>query len=70
MLESIINDAKTNPSLGLSRNAKGSIDIFRQLGNFSAHKIEYTCRREYIAPHIHEYRALFVELLYKAAIRI
>jgi hypothetical protein len=25
-------------------------NIFRQLGNFSAHKIEYTCRRESIQP--------------------
>jgi hypothetical protein len=68
-LESIINDAKTNSALKLSRNSKNSLDTFRQLGNFSAHKIEYTCRREYIRPHIQEYRALVVELLHKAGIR-
>lgn len=69
MLEGIINDAKTNSTLALSRNSKACLDTFRQLGNFSAHRIEYTCRREYIAPHLQEYRALFVELLHKAGIR-
>ncbi len=69
MLEGIVNDAKTNSALGLSRNSKNSLDIFRELGNFSAHKIEYTCRREYITPHIQQYRALFGELLHKAGIR-
>jgi hypothetical protein len=69
MLEGIINSAKTNATLALSRNSKSSLEVFRQLGNFSAHKIEYTCRREYIQPHVQEYRAMFVELLYKAGIR-
>ena len=69
MLDGIINDAKTNSTLALSRNSKNNLDTFRQLGNFSAHKIEYTCRREYITPHIQEYRALISELLHKAGIR-
>lgn len=69
MLDGIITNAKANSNLTLSRNSKASLDNFRVLGNFSAHKIEYTCRREYIAPHIQEYRALFVELLHKAGIR-
>jgi hypothetical protein len=69
MLERIIGDAKANSALGLSRNGKNSLDTFRELGNFSAHKIEYTCRREYISPHIQEYRALVVELLHKSGIR-
>jgi hypothetical protein len=69
MLEGIIGNAKTNATLDLSRNSKSNLDLFRQLGNFSAHKIEYTCRREYIKPHIPEYRALIVELLHKAGLR-
>jgi hypothetical protein len=69
MLERIVSDAKTNSKLALSRNSKDDLDTFRALGNFSAHKIEYTCRREYIAPHIQGYRALVVELLHKAGIR-
>ena len=70
MLDGIINDAKTNGTLALSRNSKNNLDTFRQLGNFSAHKIEYTCRREYITPQIQEYRALISELLHKAGIRV
>jgi hypothetical protein len=69
MLDGIITDAKNNPTLSLSRNGKGTVEKFRQLGNFSAHKIEYTCRREYIKPHIQEFRALIAELLHKAGIR-
>jgi hypothetical protein len=69
MLEVIIANAKNNTDLGLSRTSKPFLDVFRELGNFSAHRVEYTCRREYIAPHIQGYRALFVELLHKAGIR-
>lgn len=70
MLEAIIANAKNNADLKLSRTSKNDLDLFRELGNFSAHRIEYTCRREYIAPHIQKYRALIVELLHKAGIRI
>jgi hypothetical protein len=68
LLEGIANNAKTNGTLGLSRNSKDCLEIFRKLGNFSAHKIEYTCRREYIKPHIQEYRAVIVELLHKSGL--
>lgn len=70
MLDGIIGNAKQNQKLGLSRNSKQHIDTYRQLGNFSAHRIEYICRREYIQPHIQDYRALIVELLHKAGIRV
>lgn len=70
MLDGIINNAKQNQKLALSRNSKQHIDTYRQLGNFSAHRIEYICRREYIQPHIQDYRALTVELLHKAGIRV
>ncbi len=69
MLEAVIANAKNNSKLSLSRNSKGCLDIFRELGNFSAHKVEYTCRREYIKPEIQQYRALIGELLHKAGIR-
>ncbi len=68
MLEGICSDAKSNATLNLSRNSKTSIEVFRQLGNFSAHKITYTCRREYIQQEILGFRALVDELLHKAAI--
>jgi len=69
MLEGIANDAKTNGSLSLSRNSKNDLETFRQLGNYSAHKIEYTCKREYIRPEIQKFRALIGELLHKAGLR-
>ena len=69
MLEAIIANAKNNSKLNLSRNSKSNLDIFRELGNFSAHKIEYICRREYIRPEIQQYRALIAELLHKSGIR-
>lgn len=69
MLEGIINEAKTNGTLALSRNSKDLLDEFRTLGNFSAHKIEYICRRGYIQPHIMSYRGLITELLHKSGIK-
>jgi len=47
MLERIVNDAIRNPTLNLSRNSQKSVEGFRELGNYSAHKITYTCKREY-----------------------
>ena len=70
MLDGIINNAKQNQKLALSRTSKQHVDTYRQLGNFSAHRIEYICRREYIQPHIQDYRALIVELLHKVGVRI
>jgi hypothetical protein len=69
MLESIVRNASNNPKLNLSRNSKKSIDVFRELGNYSAHKIFYLCKREYIREKIDEYRALVEELLHKAGLR-
>lgn len=69
MLEGIINDAKTNGTLNLSRNSKEVLDVFRKLGNFSAHKIEYTCHRQYIQPHIMDYRGIITELLHRAGLK-
>jgi len=69
MLEGIINDAKTNGTLKLSRNSKEVLEVFRKLGNFSAHKIEYTCHRQYIQPHIMDYRGIITELLHKAGLK-
>lgn len=70
MLDAIITNARQNLTLNLSRNGKASADIFRTLGNFSAHKIEYNCKREYIASEIPSFRALVSELLHKAGIRV
>jgi hypothetical protein len=69
MLERIVNDAIRNPTLNLSRNSQKSVEAFRELGNYSAHKITYTCKREYIKEKIDEYRALVDELLHKSGLR-
>jgi hypothetical protein len=69
MLERIVSDAAGNATLNLSRNSRKSIEVFRELGNYSAHKITYLCRREYIKEKIDEYRALIDEMLYKSGLR-
>jgi hypothetical protein len=69
LLERIVADASNNPTLSLSRNSKKSIEVFRELGNYSAHKTTYTCKREYIKEKIDEYRALVDELLHKSGLR-
>ena len=46
LLEKIVNDAASNKTLNLGRNTKRDIDVFRELGNYSAHKIYYLCKRE------------------------
>lgn len=69
LFERIADDAKTNSTLDLSRNTKSHLDIFRSLGNFSAHKIYYTCKRSSIERIILEYVAIIEELQYKSGIR-
>lgn len=69
LLEKIITDAAGNTTLNLGRNTKKDIDVFRELGNYSAHKIHYTCKREYIQEKIDKYRAMIDELLHKAGLR-
>jgi len=66
LLEGIVTDAVANPQIALSRNSKTMVETVRKLGNYSAHKIQYTCKREYIKEIIIDYRALVDELLHKA----
>jgi hypothetical protein len=68
MLEGVVKNAQGNAKLKLSRNGREWIDSFRALGNYSAHRITYQCRREYIREKIDWYRALIEELLHKAGI--
>ena len=69
LLEKIVADAAGNATLKLGRNTKKDIDMFRELGNRSAHKIYYICKREYIKEKIDQYRAVIDELLHKAGLR-
>lgn len=68
-LSDIVSDAITNTKLGLSRNTKECLGDFRTVGNFSAHKVFYTAKRQDIKKLILEYRAVIEELLYKSGIR-
>lgn len=70
LLEGIASNAKSNNTLNLSRNTKGSLDDYRKLGNYSAHKIHYNCTRSDIDKVAMEYRATIEELLYKSGIRV
>jgi hypothetical protein len=69
MLEKIVNNAKKNSTLKLSRDAKTTLDDFRTIGNFSAHKVYYNCRRADLKKISMAYRAIVEELLYKSGIR-
>lgn len=69
LLERIVADAANNATLCLGRNTKKDIEVFRELGNYSAHKIHYTCKREYIQEKMDKYRAMIDELLHKAGLR-
>ncbi|MGV3590376.1 MAG: hypothetical protein ACO1PZ_01730 [Gammaproteobacteria bacterium] len=68
-LKVLINKAKSRPEIGLSPSTKSAIDDFRELGNLSAHRIAYNCRRDDIRPRRMEYRAVVEELLYKAGLK-
>jgi hypothetical protein len=69
MLEAIVKNAEGNATLNLSRNSKRDIEVFRDLGNFSAHKVFYNAKREYIKEKIDDFRALVEELLHKSGLR-
>lgn len=69
MLNDIIDDAKTNKKLGLSRNTREHLETYRKLGNFSAHKIYYNANRKAIESTILDYKAVVEELLYKSGLR-
>jgi hypothetical protein len=67
-LEKIVAVAKQSQKLKLSRNTKTTLDDFRTLGNFAAHKIEYSTRRGDIDSVRVEYRGAIEELMYKAGV--
>jgi len=68
-LDNVIKSAKQSKILALSRDTKHTVDAFRELGNFSAHKIYYNARRNDIDQIKMKYRATVEELLYKSGLR-
>lgn len=63
-LKSLINKAISRPEINISSDVKKDIDKFRELGNLSAHRVKYNCRRADIRTSKLEYRATIEELLY------
>ena len=68
-LGKIIQNAVNNQTLKLSSNVKQELYLFKDLGNYSAHKIWYNCTKQDIEPHILKYRVIIEELLYKSGLK-
>lgn len=68
-LDCMIKNAAQNSTLALSANTKKDMSLFKDLGNYSAHKIWYNCTQQDIKPHLLKYRVVVEELLYKAGMK-
>lgn len=68
-LDKIIQNAEQHPVLALSANTRRDMRLFKDLGNFSAHKIWYNCTQQDIKPHVLNYRVIIEELIYKADLK-
>lgn len=68
-LSYIINFLISNKAVKLSKEAMEVLDEFRQVGNFSAHKIQYNAKRKDIDNLKLKYRMTIEELLYKSKIK-
>lgn len=68
-LDKIIKNAEKNTTLALSGNTKKDMALFKDLGNYSAHKIWYNCTQGDIKPHILKYRVIIEELMYKSGLK-
>lgn len=67
MLQAIVKNAKNNQILKLSR-IKNDLDLFRDVGNYSAHSITYTASKKDIDDIKLKYRVMLEELYNKAGI--
>lgn len=68
-LSYIINYTISNKPFKLGKETLDTLDDFRQLGNFSAHKIQYNAKRKDIDNIKLKYRMAIEELLYAAKIK-
>ncbi len=67
-LKTLINKAISKPEIKLSPETKKEMDKFREIGNLSAHRVRYNCRKKDIQPFRIEYRAMVEELLYECGL--
>lgn len=68
-LSYLINYSLSNKVLGLSRDSEEVLDIFRVLGNYSAHGLEYSCKKGDLSKVKIQFRACVEELLYKSGVK-
>lgn len=68
-LNFIINYTRSNNQFHFSKGTLEMLDVFRKLGNFSAHGIHYNCKLKDIDNVKIEYRVAVEELLYKSGIK-
>lgn len=68
-LSYIINYTLSNKPFTLSKEVQALLDSFRELGNLSAHKIQYNAKRQYIDDVKNTYRLAIEELLYLSQIK-
>lgn len=69
MLEKIIDNAIVNKKLALSRS-RSDLNLIRNVGNYSAHKLEYNANKNDIDKIKNKYRVIIEELLYKSGLKI
>lgn len=68
-LDKMIKNAEQNTTLAFSANTRREMALFKDLGNYSAHKIWYNCTQQDIKPHILKYRTIIEELMYKSGVK-
>lgn len=68
-LDKIIKNAENNSELSLSVNTKNNMYKFKNLGNYSAHKIWYNTTKKDIEPLVFDYRVIIEELIYKSGLK-
>lgn len=68
-LSYIINYLLSNKPIKLTKESSEVIDEFRQVGNFSAHRIQYNAKRKDIDNLKLKYRMTIEELLYQSKIK-
>jgi len=67
-LSDIVSKAIKNPTLGLSRNAKEYLELFREKGNLSAHNPFHNAVKKDLEIAQPKFRHLVEELFYKSGI--
>lgn len=67
MLEKIVTNAISNPTLAISRLRK-EYDSIREIGNYAAHRMLYNTRKKDIDEIKQTYRVCLEELYYKAGL--